>query len=176
MGYTAADMLNLLTFNYEVPIREISRRTDTPYSWFIYAKQSGSIANNLNRRIAEMFGDDWNSLENLHLYQKRKNIVAKIDGNKIKEIRYKKGLRLIDISNKLKTSPDRLSKIEQGEMGLRSYPEYLRFTEYFGDDLLPESEEKPSKTHSKPKEYITFTNIAKRNSKLSWEFGKKVVY
>ena len=169
MGYTVADMFNLLTFNYEVSIREISRRTDMPYSWLIYAKQSGSIANNLNRRIAEMFGDDWNSLENLHLYQKRKNIVAKIDGNKIKEIRYKKGLRLIDISNKLKTSPDRLSKIEQGEMGLRSYPEYLRFTEYFGDDLLPESEEKPSKTHSKPKEYITFTNVGGH-----WEMGKLV--
>ena len=169
MGYTAADMLNLLTFNYEVSIREISRRTDTPYSWFIYAKQSGSIANNLNRRIAEMFGDDWNSLENLHSYQNRKNIVAKIDGNKIKEIRYNKGLRLIDISNKLKTSPDRLSKIEQGEMGLRSYPEYLRFTEYFGDDLLPESEEKPSKIHSKPKEFITFKNVGGR-----WEMGKRV--
>lgn len=174
MGYTVADMFNLLTFNYEVSIREIARQTGAPYSWFVYAKQSGSIANNLNRRIAEMFGEDWNSIENLHLYQKRRNIVAKIDGNKIKEIRYKKNLRLIDISIKLKTSPDRLSKIERGEMSLRSYPEYLRFKTYFKDDLL--KKEEAERLQGKPKEYFTFKNIAKRNGTRSWEFGKKVVY
>lgn len=130
MGYTVFDTFDLLQFNYGVTGADISKQADIPYQWIATSKETNKLSKNLQKAIGKVYGDDWNSLEKLRLYQKRLNKVGLV--------------------------------------------EYLRFKDYYKDDLLIRDENAEIKKRKRAKEVITFKNIATRDSKVSWQMIKKV--
>lgn len=174
MGYTVFDTFDLLQFNYGVTGADISKQAGVPYQWIATSKESNKLSNNLQKEIAKVYGDDWNSLENLRLYQKRLNTVGLVDGNRIKKLRAQREITRKQAAIDLKTSDDRISRIERNEVVLSSWVEYLRFKEYYQDDLLIQDETTEAKKRKRAKEVITFRNIATRGSKVSWQMIKKV--
>ena len=174
MGYTVFDTFDLLQFNYGVTGAEISKKADIPYQWIATSKETNKLSNNLQKAIGKVYGDDWNSLENLRLYQKRLNKVGLVDGKRIKKLRAQREITRKQAAIDLKTSDDRISRIERNEVVLSSWVEYLRFKEYYQDDLLLRDETTEVKKRKRAKEVITFRNIATRGSKVSWQMIKKV--
>lgn len=173
MGYTVFDTFDLLQFNYGVTGAEISKQADIPYQWITTSKETNKLSNNLQKAIGKVYGDDWNSLEKLRLYQKRLNKVGLVDGKRIKKLRAQREITRKQAAIDLKTSDDRISRIERNEVVLSSWVEYLRFKDYYQDDLLLRDETTGVKKRKRAKEAITFRNIATRGSKVSWQMIKK---
>ena len=174
MGYAVFDTFDLLQFNYGVTGADISKQADIPYQWIATSKETNKLSKNLQKAIGKVYGEDWNSLEKLRLYQKRLNKVGLVDGKRIRNLRTKHGITRKQAAVDLKTSDDRISRIERNEVTLSSWVEYLRFKEYYQDDLLIRDEKMEVKKRKRAKEVITFKNIATRDSKVSWQMIKKV--
>ena len=169
MGYTVADMFNLFQFSEGYSGSEICRLTGIKRPTFQFAKEEDVLTKKTNAKMVRCFGENWNSIENLRKYQQRKNIVKNIDGERIKKLRLEKEGTIKGYSEQLGISHIRLSGIESGVSTLINWKEYLKFKQFYKDDLLKESMVKKLNGKVVTKEFITFKNVGGR-----WEMGKLV--
>ncbi len=169
MGYTVADMFNLFQFSESLTGLEVCRRTGMKPAQMNFAKSEDVLTKKTNELMVRQFGEDWNSIENLRKYQGKKNIVNDFDGERMKEIRLRKGGTILVYSELLGIGNDRLSNIEKGVSKPLSRKEYLELKALYKDDLLKESAVKKKNAKVITKEFITFKNVGGH-----WEIGKLV--
>ena len=169
MGYTVADMFNLFQFSEGLTGREVCRQTDMKTAQMQFAKAEDVLTKKTNELMVKRFGEDWNSIENLRKYQEKKNIVKNFDGGRMKELRVKKDITIKEYAKQLGIGHERLSGIESGKTKPFNWKEYLKFKEFYKDDLLKESVIKKRNAKVVTKEFITFKNVGGR-----WEMGKLV--
>ena len=169
MGYTVADMFNLFQFSEGLTGVEVCRRTGIKPTQMHFAKAEDVLTKKTNELMVKQFGENWNSIENLRKYQEKKNIVKDFDGERMKELRVKKDITIKEYAKQLGIGHERLSSIESGVTKPFNWKEYLKFKEFYKDDLLKESAIKKKDAKVITKEYITFKNVGGR-----WEMGKRV--
>ena len=169
MGYTVADMFNLFQFSEGLTGMEVCRQTGMKAAQMQFAKAEDVLTKKTNELMVRKFGDDWNSIENLRKYQEKKNIVKDFDGERMKEIRLRKGGTILVYSEMLGIGNDRLSNLEKGISKPLNWKEYLKLKALYKGDLLKESAIKKKNAKVVTKEYITFKNVGGR-----WEMGKLV--
>ena len=170
MGYTVADMFNLFQFNEGLNGVEVCRQTGIKRTQMQFAKAEDVLTKKTNELMVRRFGENWNSIENLRKYQEKKNIVTNdFDGGRMKEIRLRKDTTIKEFSKQLGIGHERLSSIESGVTKPFNWKEYLKFKEFYKDDLLKESAVKKKNAKVITKEFITFKNVGGR-----WEMVKLV--
>lgn len=169
MGYTVADMFNLFQFSEGLTGSEVCRQTGIKRPQMQFAKAEDVLTKKTNELMVRQYGENWNSIENLRKYQEKKNIVNDFDGERMKEIRLRKGGTILVYSELLGIGNDRLSNIEKGISKPLNWKEYLELKALYKDDLLKESAVKKKKAKVITKEFITFKNVGGR-----WEMGKLV--
>lgn len=169
MGYTVADMFNLFQFNEGLNGLEVCRQTGIKRTQMQFAKAEDVLTKKTNELMVRRFGENWNSVENLRKYQEKKNIVKDFDGERMKEIRIRKGGTILVYSEILGIGNDRLSNIEKGISKPLNWKEYLKIKAFYKGDLLKESAVKKKKAKVITKEFITFKNVGGR-----WEMGKLI--
>ena len=174
MGYTVADMFNLFQFSEGLTGSDVCRQTGIKRPQMQFAKAEDVLTKKTNELMVRQFGENWNSIENLRKYQEKKNIVKDFDGERMKEIRIRKGGTILEYSKMLGIGKYCFSNIESGISKPLNWKEYLKFKKFYKDDLLKESAVKKKNAKVITKETITFKNIATRGSKLSWEMGKRI--
>lgn len=168
MGYTVADMFNLFQFSEGLTGLEICRQTGIKPPQMQFSKANDVLTKKTNQLMVKQFGENWNSIENLRKYQEKKNIVTNdFDGVRMKELRVKKDGKILGYSKMLGIGHDRLSNIESGVSKPLNWKEYLKFKEFYKDDLLKGRKKKDAKIITK--EFITFKNVGGR-----WEMVKLV--
>ena len=169
MGYTVADMFNLFQFSEGLTGSEVCRQTGIKRPQMQFAKAEDVLTKKTNELMVRQFGESWNSIENLRKYQEKKNIVKDFDGERMKELRMRRGGTILVYSEILGIGNDRLSNIEKGISKPLNWKEYLKFKEFYKDDLLKESAVKKKNAKVVTKEFITFKNVGGH-----WEMGKRV--
>ena len=169
MGYTVADMFNLFQFSEGLTGSDVCRQTGIKRPQMQFAKAEDVLTKKTNELMVKRFGENWNSIENLRKYQEKKNIVNDFDGERMKEIRLRKGGTILVYSELLGIGNDRLSNIEKGISKPLNWKEYLELKALYKDDLLKESAIKKKNAKVITKEFITFKNVGGR-----WEMGKLV--
>lgn len=170
MGYTVADMFNLFQFNEGLNGLEVCRQTGIKRTQMQFAKAEDVLTKKTNELMVRRFGENWNSVENLRKYQEKKNIVDNdFDGGRMKEIRLRKDITIKEYAKRLGIGHERLSSIESGVTKPFNWKEYLKFKEFYKDDLLKESAIKKKDAKVITKEFITFKNVGGR-----WEMVKLV--
>ena len=169
MGYTVADMFNLFQFSEGLTGSDVCRQTGIKRPQMQFAKAEDVLTKKTNELMVRQFGENWNSIENLRKYQEKYNIVKDFDGERMKEIRLRKGGTILVYSELLGIGNDRLSNIEKGISKPLNWKEYLKLKAFYKDDLLKESAVKKKNTKVITKEFITFKNVGGR-----WEMGKLV--
>lgn len=170
MGYTVADMFNLFQFNEGLNGLEVCRQTGIKRTQMQFAKAEDVLTKKTNELMVRRFGENWNSVENLRKYQEKKNIVTNdFDGGRMKEIRLRKDTTIKEFSKQLGIGHERLSSIESGVTKPFNWKEYLKFKQFYKDDLLKESAVKKKNAKVVTKEFITFKNVGGR-----WEMVKLV--
>ena len=87
----------------------------------------------------------------------------------MKELRQREDGTIKDYANALGIGHTRLSSMESGVSTFNSWGEYLKFKNFYKDDLLKESAVKKKNAKVITKEFITFKNVGGR-----WEMGKLV--
>lgn len=168
MGYTVAEIIDLLQFSYGLYATDICERTSIKYTNIQIAKRENLLTKKTEQMFTNYFGEDWNSVGTIRKYQQQKNIVMNVDGEKIRKLRRDKELSLNDLSRELGVGRERLRDIETGKATFSNWQEYLKFKQYFKEDLLKEDAPKKKKRFIK-KEFITFRNVGG-----SWEMVKRV--
>ena len=169
MGYTVADMFNLFQFSESLSGLEICRQTGIVPSQLQFAKNNDVLNKKTNQQMARRFGEKWNSIENLRKYQQRKNIVKDFDGERMKELRIKKGGTMKEYSQQLGIGHERISSIESGVSKMNNWKEYLKFKAFYKDDLLKKDSLNKTGVKYKTRKFITFKNVGGH-----WEMGKRV--
>ena len=169
MGYTVADMFNLFQFSEGLTGMEVCRQTGMKAAQMQFAKAEDVLTKKTNELMVRKFGDDWNSIENLRKYQEKKNIVKDFDGGRMKELRVKKDITIKEYAKQLGIGHERLSGIESGKTKPFNWNEYVKFKQFYKDDLLKESAVKKKNAKVITKEFITFKNVGGR-----WEMVKLV--
>ena len=169
MGYTVADMFNLFQFSEGLTGSDVCRETGIKRPQMQFAKTNDILTKKTNELMVRQFGENWNSIENLRKYQEKKNIVKDFDGERMKEIRSRKGGTILVYSEMLGIGNDRLSNLEKGISKPLNWKEYLKFKKFYKDELLKESVIKKRNAKVITKEFITFKNVGGR-----WEIGKLV--
>lgn len=167
MGYTVADMFNLFQFSEGLTGSDVCRETGIKRPQMQFAKTNDILTKKTNELMVRQFGENWNSIENLRKYQEKKNIVKDFDGERMKEIRIRKGGTILVYSEMLGIGNDRLSNLEKGISKPLNWKEYLKLKVFYKGDLLKESAIKKKNAKYTTKEFITFKNVGGR-----WEMGK----
>ena len=169
MGYTVADMFNLFQFSEGLSGLEICRQTGIKPPRMKFSKGNDVLTNKTNQLMVKQFGEDWNSIKNLRNYQEKKDIVKDFDGERMKEIRIRRGGTIKEYSKLLGIAHQRLVSIESGVSKPLNWKEYLKLNKFYKDDLLKANSAKKKKPKVIKKEFITFKNVGGR-----WEMGKLV--
>ncbi len=169
MGYTVADMFNLFQFSEGLNGVEVCNQTGIKRPQMQFAKAEDVLTKKTNELMVKQFGENWNSIENLRKYQEKKNIVKDFDGERMKEIRLRKGGTILVYSEILGIGHERLSGIESGKTKPFHWKEYVKFKKFYKDELLKESAVKKKNAKVITKEFITFKNVGGR-----WEMVKLV--
>ena len=167
MGYTVADMFNLFQFSEGLAGLEICRQTGIKPQQMQFAKTEDVLTKKTNEQMVRWFGENWNSIENLRKYQEKKNIVKDFDCERMKELRLRKEGMIKDYAEQLGIGRNRLASMEKGESKPLNWKEYLKFKEFYKDDLLKGRKKKDAKIITK--EFITFKNVGG-----SREMGKRI--
>ena len=172
MSYSATTIIELLQFNYGVQSTELARLAGVKVTQIESAKQHNVITKKTHEAIASVYGDDWSDIEKVRLYQKRYNIVMDLDYRRMIQLRIKKGLTRKRVVSLMRMNDKAYEKMENGERTFRNYPEYLKFVKFYNNDLVKPTNR--NKKGNKPVHYMTFKNIATRDSKLCWKTGTKI--
>ena len=172
MSFSPETIIFLLQFDTGISYREMARQADIPLTQINSVRYNDVITKKTHKAISSVFGDDWDDIEKVRLYQKRYNQVMNLDYKRLKSLRVKKGLTLGKAAIIFKMSYKTVEQLENGERTFKHYPQYQEFVSFYGNDLLKPKQRKTKET--KPVHYMTFKNIAKRGGKICWETGTKI--
>ena len=172
MSFNPETIIFLLQFDTGVSYREMARQANIPITQINSVRYSDVITKKTHEAISSVFGDDWDDIVNVRIYQNRYNQVMNLDYIRLKQLRVKKGLTLGKAAAIFKMNYKTLEQLENGERTFKHYPQYQDFASFYGNDLLKPKQRKTKET--KPVHYMTFKNIAKRGSKICWETGTKI--
>ena len=172
MSFSPETIIYLLQFDSGVSYREMARQANIPLTQINSVRYNDVITKKTHKAISSVFGDDWDDIENVRMYQKRYNQVMNLDYKRLKSLRVKKGLTLGKAAIIFKMSYKTVEQLENGERTFKHYPQYQEFASFYENDLLKPIQRK--KKDSKPVHYMTFKNIAKRGGKICWETGTKI--
>ena len=172
MSFSPETIIYLLQFNSGFSYREIARQANIPLTQINSIRYNDVITKKTHKAIATVFGDDWDSIEKVRIYQKRYNQVMNLDYKRLKSLRVKKGLTLGKAAVIFKMHYKTVEQLENGDRTFNHYPQYQEFASFYENDLFKPIQRKPKNT--KPVHYMTFKNIAKRGSKICWETGTKI--
>ena len=172
MSFSPETIIFLLQFDTGLSYREIARQANIPLTQINSIRYNDVITKKTHSAIATVFGDDWDDIEKVRIYQKRYNQVMNLDYKRLKSLRVKKGLTLGKAAVIFKMHYKTLEQLENGERSFKHYPQYQEFASFYENDLLKPIQRKAKDT--KPVHYMTFKNIAKRGGKLCWETGTKI--
>lgn len=175
MGHKVETIIDLLQFNYGVTFTELAGKAGIKVSQIHSAKYNDVITRKTHQAIASVYGDDWDDIKKIRLYQQRKNIVGSIDSSKLAKLREEKGLAKYEAAKLFQMNNMTLEAIETGERTFRSWPEYMKFVNYYDDDLMKGEKPKKAKKSKRAKHFMTFKNIATRGSRVSWQTGRRIV-
>lgn len=172
MSFSPETIIYLLQFDTGFSYREIARQANIPLTQINSIRYNDVITKKTHKAIATVFGDDWDDIEKVRCYQKRYNQVMNLDYKRLKSLRVKKGLTLGKAAVIFKMHYKTVEQLEKGERTFNHYPQYQEFASFYGNDLLKPIQRKSKET--KPVHYMTFKNIATRDSKLCWQTGNKI--
>ena len=172
MSFSPETIIYLLKFDTGFSYREIARQANIPLTQINSVRYNDVITKKTHEAISTVFGDDWDDIENVRMYQKRYNQVMNLDYKRLKSLRVKKGLTLGKAAVIFKMHYKTLDQLEKGERSFNHYPQYQEFASFYENDLLKPVQRKSKET--KPVHYMTFKNIAKRGGKICWQTGTKV--
>ena len=172
MSFSPETIIFLLQFDTGFSYREIARQANIPLTQINSVRYNDVITKKTHEAIATVFGDDWDDIEKVRMYQKRYNQVMNLDYKRLKSLRLKKGLTLGKAAVIFRMSYKTVEQLENGDRTFNHYPQYQEFASFYENDLFKPIQRKPKNT--KPVHYMTFKNIAKRDSKLCWETGTKI--
>ena len=172
MSFSPETIIYLLQFDTGFSYREIARQSNIPLTQINSIRYNNVITKKTHESIASAFGDDWDDIENVRIYQKRYNQVMNLDYKRLKSLREKKGLTLGKAAAIFRMNYKTLDQLESGERTFNNYPQYQEFASFYENDLFKPKQRKTKDT--KPVHYMTFKNIAKRGGKICWETGTKI--
>ena len=172
MSFSPETVIYLLQFNYGISYREMARQANIPITQINSVRYNDVITKKTHKAISSVFGDDWDDIEKVRIYQNRYNQVMNLDYKRLKSLRVKKGLTLGKAAAIFKMNYKTLDQLEKGERTFNNYPQYQEFASFYENDLFKPIQRKSKET--KPVHYMTFKNIAKRGSKICWETGTKI--
>ena len=172
MSFSPETIIYLLQFDTGFSYREIARQANIPLTQINSIRYNNVITKKTHESIASAFGDDWDSIEKVRIYQKRYNQVMNLDYKRLKSLREKKGLTLGKAAVIFRMHYKTVAQLENGERTFKHYPQYQEFASFYENDLFKPKQRK--KKDNKPVHYMTFKNIAKRGSKLCWQTGTKI--
>ena len=172
MSFSPETIIFLLQFDTGVSYREMGKQANIPLTQINSVRYNDVITKKTHEAISSVFGEDWDDIVNVRIYQNRYNQVMNLDYIRLKQLRVKKGLTLGKAAAIFKMNYKTLEQLENGERTFKHYPQYQEFASFYGNDLLKPKQRKTKET--KPVHYMTFKNIAKRGSKICWETGTKI--
>lgn len=172
MSFSPETIIYLLQFNSGVSYREMARQANIPLTQINSVRYNDVITKKTHKAISSVFGDDWDDLEKVRIYQKRYNQVMNLDYKRLKSLRVKKGITLGKAATIFKMSYKTVEQLEKGDRTFKDYPQYQEFASFYENDLFKPKQRKTK--DSKPVHYMTFKNIATRDSKICWETGTKI--
>ena len=172
MSFSPETIIYLLQFDSGMSYREIARKANIPLTQINSVRYNDVITKKTHEAISTVFGDDWDDIENVRMYQKRYNQVMNLDYKRLKALRLKKGLTLGKAAVIFKMHYKTVEQLEKGERTFNNYPQYQEFASFYENDLFKPKQRKTK--DSKPVHYMTFKNIAKRGGGLCWETGTKI--
>ena len=172
MSFSPETIIFLLQFDTGFSYREIARQSNIPLTQINSIRYNNVITKKTHESIATAFGDDWDDIEKVRIYQKRYNQVMNLDYKRLKSLREKKGLTLGKAAVIFRMHYKTVAQLENGERTFNHYPQYQEFASFYENDLFKPKQRK--KKDSKPVHYMTFKNIAKRGGKICWETGTKI--
>ena len=172
MSFSPETIIYLLQFDSGMSYREIARQANIPLTQINSVRYNDIITKKTHNAIANVFGDDWDDIEKVRIYQKRYNQVMNLDYKRLKSLRVKKGLTLGKAATIFKMHYKTLDQLEKGERTFYHYPQYQEFASFYENDLLKPTQRKSKET--KPVHYMTFKNIAKRGGSVCWQTGKRI--
>lgn len=172
MIFSPETIIFLLQFNTGVSYREMAKKANIPLTQINSVRYNDVITKKTHEAISSVFGDDWDDIEKVRIYQKRYNQVMNLDYTRLKSLRLKKGLTLGKAAVIFKMHYKTVEQLENGDRTFKHYPQYQEFASFYENDLLKPVQRKSKET--KPVHYMTFKNIAKRGGKICWETGTKI--
>ena len=172
MSFSPETIIYLLQFDTGFSYREIARQANIPLTQINSIRYNNVITKKTHESIASAFGDDWDGIEKVRIYQKRYNQVMNLDYKRLKSLREKKGLTLGKAAVIFRMHYKTVAQLESGERTFNNYPQYQEFASFYENDLFKPKQRKTKDT--KPVHYMTFKNIAKRGGKICWETGTKI--
>lgn len=181
MTYTVSEMLDLVLFNTGLSGTQLAKQSGLGAYSLNLSKKDNFLTKRNAKKLSDFLGKDWDSPENLRLYQKRKNFVESIPGLRISQVRTLKEVPAIQVVKHLNVGHLRLTRIEAGESKLESWVEYLNLAEILGDDLTtdilipvkkPKPQPKPKKNYKTVRRsFMTFKNVGG-----SWATGERIKF
>ena len=94
MSFSPETIIFLLQFDTGISYREMARQANIPLTQINSVRYNDIITKKTHNAIATVFGDDWDYIEKVRMYQKRYNQVMNLDYKRLKSLRVKKGLTL----------------------------------------------------------------------------------
>ena len=148
MSFSTETIIYLLQFDTGFSYREIARQSNIPLTQINSIRYNNVITKKTHESIATAFGDDWDDIEKVRIYQKRYNQVMNLDYKRLKSLREKKGLTLGKAAVIFRMHYKTVAQLENGERTFKHYPQYQEFASFYENDLLKPKQRK--KKDSKP--------------------------
>ena len=123
MSFSPETIIYLLQFDTGFSYREIARQANIPLTQINSIRYNDVITKKTHKSIASVFGDDWDDIVNVRMYQKRYNQVMNLDYKRLKSLRVKKGLTLGKAAVIFKMNYKTLEQLENGERTFKHYPQ-----------------------------------------------------
>lgn len=180
MNYLSTrDLYRLLSFEYD--ITQTKMREACEVTAFLWNRDEDvkDMLPKIDKGLAQLFGHDYRSPENIRKYERHRGIADDIDPSIITKYRIENGYSISKLARLADIPYETIRKIENSISEISSWRQYQNLATIIGNDLLKADskyKERKNKNRKPKKRTITFKNIATRGSKLSWEIGHRVVY
>ena len=173
------DLYKLLSFEFDMTQTKMRETCGvTPFLWN-RDEDVKDMLPKIDRGLAQLFGADYRSPENIRKYERHRGIARDIDPNIIAQYRIENGYSISKLARLSDIPYETIRKIESSISEISSWRQYQNLAAIVGNDLLKADskyKERKDKNRKPKKRSVTFKNIATRGSKLSWEMGHRVVF
>lgn len=180
MNYLSTrDLYKLLSFEFDMTQTKMREACDV--RMFLWHKDEDikDMLPKIDKGLAQLFGHDYRSPENIRKYERHRDIARDIDPDIIAQYQIDNGYSISKLASLADIPYETVRKIENSISVISSWRQYQNLAAIIGNDLLKADskyKERKDKNRKPKKRSITFKNIATRGSKLSWEIGHRVVF